>query len=70
MKVCDLISKIPDSYMEISINFYDHITHKRERYIIERHFVDYNNIPNNVWESEIDMIVPFYDKISIEVNAK
>lgn len=69
MKVCDLISKIHDSYVEIAINEYRELKHTGRRYIIEEHSTDYTHIPADVWNAEVSMIVPYFGRISIEIEA-
>lgn len=70
MKVCDLISKMVDNYIEIAINEYKGSEHTGRRFIIEKHSNDYTNIPEDVWNAEVRMIVPYYDRISIEVESE
>lgn len=70
MKVCDLICKMLDHYVDIAINEYKGLDHTGRRYIIEKHSNDYTNVPDDIWNAEVDMIVPYYDRISIEVQAK
>ncbi len=69
MLVKDLISKIVDSYQEIVINEYKGDEHTGRRWIIEPHARNYTNIPEEIWNTEISMIVPYYSRISIEVEA-
>lgn len=70
MKVCDLMSKIVDSYVDIAINEYKGLDHTGRRYIVEKHSHDFTKIPEDIWNAEVSMIVPYYDRISIEVDAK
>jgi hypothetical protein len=70
MKVCDLISKMPDNYVDIAINEYKGLKHTGRRYIIEKHSNDCTHIPEEIWNAEVNMIVPYYDRISIEIEAK
>ena len=70
MRVCDLISKMPDSYVDITINEYKGKRHTGRRYNIEKHSNDFTHIPEDVWYAEVSMIVPYYDRISIEIEAK
>ena len=70
MKLCDLISKIVDSYVDIAINEYKGTEHTGRRYIIEKHAKNYRNIPEDVWNAEVSMIVPYYDRISVEIEAR
>lgn len=70
MKVCDLINKIVDSYVDIAINEYKGNEHTGRRYIIEKHSKNYKNIPEDIWNAEVSMIVPYYDRISIEIEAR
>lgn len=70
MKVCELISKIVDSYVDIAINEYKGLEHTGRRYIIEKHSSDFTHIPEDVWNAEVNMIVPYYDRISIEIEKE
>jgi hypothetical protein len=70
MKVCELISKMVDSYVDIAINEYKGFDHTGRRYIIEKHSNDYTGIPEDVWNAEVNMIVPYFDRISIEIEAQ
>lgn len=70
MKVCELISKIVDSYVDIAINEYKRLEHTGRRYIIEKHSSDFTHIPEDVWNAEVNMIVPYYDRISIEIEKE
>lgn len=69
MKVKDLMSKMLDSYIRISISVYKRNEFTGERYIVEPHATDYRNIPGNIWNKEIRAMVLYYDKLSIEVDA-
>lgn len=68
MKVSELMCKILDSY--IAINEYKGLKHTGRRFIIERHSNNYTHIPDDVWNAEVNMIVPYYDRISIEIEAQ
>lgn len=70
MKVSELMCKIPDSYIDIAINEYKGPEHTGRRFIIERHSNNYTHIPDDVWNAEVSMIVPYYDRISIEIEAQ
>ena len=68
MKVCDLISIMPDTYVEIAINEYDGVEHTGRRFIIQEHSTDFTHIPVDVWNHEVSAIIPYYGRISIEIN--
>ena len=70
MKVCELLGKIVDNYVEIAVNEYKALEHTGRRYIVERHSHDYSNIPEDVWYADVSAIVLYHDRISIEVEAK
>lgn len=70
MLVKDLISKIVDSYQEIVINKCKGNEHAGRRWIIEPHSIDFTNIPKDIWNTEIKEIVPYYDRISIEIEKQ
>ena len=69
MKVKDLISKMIDNYMRISISVYKRNEFTGERYIVDPHATDYNNIPGNIWNSEIKDMVLYYDRLAIAVEV-
>lgn len=69
MKVKDLISKMIDNYMRISISVYKRNEFTGERYIVGPHATDDRNIPGNIWNKEIRAMVLYYDRLSIEVDA-
>lgn len=69
MIVKDFISKILDSYQEITINEYDGLEHTGRRWIIEPRSKDYRHIPDKIWNKEISAIILYYSRISIEVEA-
>ena len=70
MKVCELISKMVDRYVDIAINEYKGMEHTGRRHIIEKHSNDYTNIPEDMWNAEVSMIIPYYDRISIVIEAE
>lgn len=69
MKVKDVMSKIVDNYYKIVIEVFDGKTNLiKERYYIHPHSVDYSNIPQDVWEKEVGMIIPYFDSLAISVT--
>lgn len=68
--VKDFISKILDSYQEITINEYDDFERIGRRWIIEPHSKDYRHIPDEIWNQEIRAIIPYYDEIFIDVEVQ
>lgn len=68
MTVWELVSKMPYSYLELVINEYDGLDHTGRRYTIEKHSTDYAHIPEDIWNKEVSIIVPYYGRISIEVE--
>jgi hypothetical protein len=70
MKVCDLISKIVDNYVEIVIEEFKGKDRTGRRWNITPHSTDYRNIPEDVWNAEVSMIVPYYTSISIVIESK
>ena len=66
MKLKDVISKIVDNYYPITIEVFDRNTQLIEkRYKIEAHKTIFDNIPDDVKELAVEMIVPYYDSLSI-----
>lgn len=70
MLVRDLISKIIDSYQKITISEYSKIQPTGRKWIIESHVTDYTNIPEEIWNTEIDVIGVYCSGISICVQKK
>lgn len=68
MKVCDLISIMPDTYCEIAINEYDGVKHTGRRYVIPEHSTDFTHIPADIWNHEVSAMMPYFGRISIEIN--
>ena len=62
MKVKDLMSKMLDNYMRISISVYKRNEFTGEGYIVDPHATDYNNI-------EIKDMVLYYDRLVIAVEV-
>lgn len=70
MTVSDLISKIVDSHVSIAVNEYKGNEHTGRRWIAERHESIRAVLPDDVLQCEVAAIVPYYDRISIEIEAK
>ena len=69
MKVKDIISHMVDNYYKVVVEAFDSDTHLiKERFIIKPHAADYSNIPENIWNSEVEMIVVHYDSLVIDVK--
>jgi hypothetical protein len=68
MTVGELLSKIPESYTEIAINEYDGVEHTGRRFVIEKNMKNRSSIPEEFLSKEVSVIVPYYDRISIEVE--
>ena len=69
MKVKDIISNMVDNYLKVVIEVFDHNTNLiKDRYYIEPHSVDFTNIPHRVWNTEVGMIVLYYDSLVISVS--
>ena len=47
MKVCELVSKIVDNYIDIRINEYNG-TEKRG-YVFKSHSIDLTKVPEDIW---------------------
>lgn len=70
MKVKELLGKFLDSYMEIAINEYSGSDHTGRRWILPRHQTSrYLDLPEEIKNAEVTAIVPYYDRISIEIEA-
>lgn len=65
MLVKDFISKIIDSYQKITISEYSKLQLTGRKWTIDPHATDYTNIPEDIWNTEIDMIGIYYSGISI-----
>lgn len=67
--VGDFLSKIADNYLEIRINEYKNDVHTGRRWIIPRHGKLTTEIPDDVLEAKISMIVLYFDGMSIEIDG-
>ena len=66
MKVKDIISKMVDNYYPVVVEVFDRNTHLiKVRYKIEPHSGDFTNIPEDVWDTEVDMVIPYFDSLAI-----
>ncbi len=69
MTVKEFLSKITDSYQEIAINEYDGREHTG-RWLATPHSVNYASIPEKIRNREISAIIPYYGRISVEVEKQ
>lgn len=67
MKLNELISKMLDNYTEIMIYECVGINRTGRRYLIKPHVVDFQFIPSDIWNADIQFIIPYHDRITIDV---
>lgn len=68
MRVKDILSKTVDNYMKIVVEVFDPDTNLiKTRYTIEPHRVIFTNIPEDVLETEVGMIIVHFDSLVISV---
>lgn len=66
MKIKNILSKIVDNYYKIAIEIFDRETGLIiNRYYIRPHSCDFTNIPEDVANMDVEMIIPYYDNLSI-----
>lgn len=71
MKVKDIISKMVDNYLKVSIEvFHPHTLSIKSKYTIEPHSIDYRNIPSDVWDMEVSMMVLYFDSLVVSVEER
>ena len=70
MKVCDLIYKMLDHHVDIVITEYKGISRIMRSCVIEKYSNDYTNVPEDIWNAEVDMIMPSCDQFRIWIQAK
>ena len=70
MKVSDLLKVIPENYIEIAINEYKGTKHTGRRHLIGPHLKDITETPDDFLNAEITCIIPYYDRLTVEVEAK
>lgn len=71
MKVKDIIPRMVDNYYKVIVEVFDSETDLiKERYTIKPHSCDFTNIPEEVWESEVGMIVVHFDSLVIAVEER
>ena len=68
MQVKGLLEKNSDSCQEIAINEYSGQEHTGRRIIIKPHQTDFSGIPEDILAAEVSMIVPYYCRISVEIE--
>jgi hypothetical protein len=68
MKVRDLLTIIADSYQRIEIKEYKNSNFTGREWTIEPHQMILKNIPVDILNKEISMIVPYYSYISILIE--
>ena len=56
------------SCLEIAINEYSGQEHTGRRIIIKPHETDFSSIPEDIQAAEVSMIVPYYGRISVEIE--
>lgn len=70
MKVKDLISKVLDNYQKIKISEIHGSELTGEEWTIYPHSINYENIPEHIWNKEIYAIALYYDGLYITVQDK
>ena len=69
MLVKDFFSKIPGSYVEIAVNEYKGNDHTGRRWVFKPYESAKGKLPDDVWNKEVSAIIPYYDRISVEIEA-
>ena len=71
MKTRDIISRIVDNYYKICIEVFDPETNLiKKRHYIQPHKVVLTDIPEDVLDLEVKMIVPHFDSLVISVSER
>lgn len=70
MKVKDLISKVLDNYQKIKISEIQRSEPTGEEWTIYPHSMNYENIPEHIWNKEVYSIALYYDGLYITVQDK
>lgn len=70
MKVNDFLKVVPDNYLEIAINEYKGVEHTGRRHVIRPHLKGMTDTPEDFLNAEITCIIPYYDRITVEIEAK
>ena len=69
MKVKDILTRIFDNYYKIVIEVFDSESNLiKVRYYIKPHATDHSNIPADVKEKEVGMIITHFDSLVIAVR--
>lgn len=68
--VGDLLKKIDDNYVEIRISEYKNDVYTGRWWSIPRHGKLTTEIPDDVLEAKVSMIVLYFDGMSIEIEGK
>ena len=71
MKVKDILSKTIDNYMKIVVDVFNPYTLRiKKRHIVEPHSSYFGKIPEDVLETEVEMIVLYLDRLVISVPER
>lgn len=71
MKVKNIISKVVDNYYPIVVEVFNSDTGLiEERYTMEAHAASSTHIPKNVLEMEVEMVIPFFNTLTICVTKE
>ena len=69
MKVHELISKIVDNYLDITVSEIHGVELTGRGWTIRPHAMEYENIPEDIWEKEVDTIALYHNGLSVLVKT-
>lgn len=67
MKVRDVIFKMVDNYLKITVDVFDKDLIKKGEYVINPHELVLTDIPESVLDSKVGTMVLYFDSLSIFV---
>ena len=69
MTVAEVLGAIKDNYVEVRVNEYRGLDHTGVRYVFEPHKLNVSVLPQNIQNREVTEIVPYWDSISVDIDA-
>lgn len=69
ISVGGLISLVLDNYLPIEIREYNGLEPTGRKWISKEHNIDFSQVPNALWESDVMDIMFYCDKVIISVQA-
>jgi len=70
MKLNELLCKMLDNYVEIIVYECNGIERNGKCYSIKPHTINFEFVPNDVWNANVQFIIPYHDRIAIDIKKE